>query len=81
MSGGWHVHDVDALHHYVFPPEDAITPKEAGDEAMAAMGPMLAEIRAVMYLPDDNPRRQAAMAEKRRVLALIERSNGRRRFP
>jgi hypothetical protein len=54
--------------------EETMTPKDAGDEAMRAMGPLLAEIRAVMHLDDDNPRRQAAMVEKHRVLALIERS-------
>jgi hypothetical protein len=51
-----------------------MTPDEAADEARRAMGPMLASIREVMYLPDDDPRRQAAMAEKHRVLALIEKS-------
>jgi hypothetical protein len=38
------------------------------------MAPMLREIRAVMHLGDDDPRRVAAMAEKRRVLGLIAES-------
>lgn len=48
------------------------SPREAAArEALAAMGPMLREIREVMYLPEADPRRVAAIAEKRRVLALI----------
>jgi hypothetical protein len=50
-----------------------MTPGQAGDEALRAMPAMLREIREVMYL-SDCPRRAAALAEKRRVLALVERS-------
>ena len=48
--------------------------RAAAAEAMQAMAPMLREIRAVMHLGDDDPRRVAAMAEKRRVLGLIAES-------
>jgi hypothetical protein len=44
---------------------------DPGAEALAAMPAMLREIREVMFLDDDGPRRIAAMAEKQRVLDLI----------
>jgi hypothetical protein len=37
-----------------------------------ALGHMLRELRAVRDLPDDDPRRQAALAAKRRLLDIVE---------
>lgn len=51
--------------------------ERAGDLAFKATSVLMREIREVMHLPEDNPRRVAAMDEKRRVLALIELSNAR----
>jgi hypothetical protein len=56
---------------------ERVAREDASDEAMAAMPAMLRAVREVMYLDDSDPRRVAAMAEKRRVLALIERASGR----
>lgn len=52
-------------------------PSSCSMDAAAALGPMLTELTACMFLPADDPRRAAAVAEKRRVLALIETSPGR----
>ena len=48
--------------------------ERAAAEALTAIPAMLREIRAVMYLEESDPRYQAAMSEKQRVLGLIERS-------
>ncbi len=45
----------------------------------AALAPMLHELREVRDLPDDDPRRQAALEEKRRLLALVDQVEGERR--
>ncbi len=37
-----------------------------------ALAPMLRELREVRDLPDDDPRRQAALEEKRRLLDLVD---------
>jgi hypothetical protein len=39
----------------------------------------LHELREVRDLPDDDPRRQAALEEKRRLLALVDQVEGERR--
>jgi hypothetical protein len=41
------------------------------------MASMLRHLRAAAHLPDDHPDRVAALAEKRRVLDLVERARGR----
>ncbi len=40
-------------------------------EITAAMAPMLLELRAIIGLADDDPRRVAALAEKHRLLDAI----------
>ncbi len=53
---------------------------EAGDvceshtrtDALGGLAPMLRELREVRDLPDDDPRRQAALADKRRLLDLVD---------
>jgi hypothetical protein len=39
------------------------------------IAPMLRELTACLTLPDDHPRRVAALAEKHRLLDLIEQHN------
>jgi hypothetical protein len=43
----------------------------SGLELTRAVGPMLRELRAVIDLADDDPRRVAALAEKHRLLDAI----------
>jgi hypothetical protein len=48
---------------------------ESADEVTAGdVAALLRELREVMHLDDDDPRRVAAMIEKRRLLGLIEES-------
>ncbi len=39
---------------------------------LGALAPMLRELREVRDLPDGDPRRQAALEEKRRLLDIVE---------
>ncbi len=50
---------------------------DPGREATRCMASMLRHLRAAAHLPDDHPDRVAALAEKRRVLDLVERARGR----
>ena len=56
--------------------DDAHSCNETGtaarSEADVALARLLVEIRKVMFLPPTDPTRIAVMAEKRRVLALVE---------
>jgi hypothetical protein len=47
------------------------TQTPSGLELTRAIGPMLRELRAVIDLADDDPRRVAALAEKHRLLDAI----------
>ncbi len=55
---------------------DRIEAEAQGDTTKAlilgALAPMLRELREVRDLPDDDPRRQAALKEKRRLLDIVE---------
>jgi hypothetical protein len=47
---------------------------QAHSEALVREGlaPMLRELNAVRGLPDDDPRRQAAVADKERLITVLE---------
>jgi len=54
-----------------------LSPREAGAEALRREPGMLARIRNARHLPESDPRRVAALAEKQLVLDLIARSEER----
>ncbi len=55
---------------------DRVEALQRGDRTetlvLDALAPMLRELREVRDLPDDDPRRQAALEEKRRLLDLVD---------
>lgn len=53
------------------------TDPAARSEADLALTGLLVEIRKVMFLPSSDPTRIAVMAEKHRVLALVQRVQAR----
>ncbi len=48
----------------------------ASPGVLGALAPMLRELREVRDLPDDDPRRQAALEKKRRMLDIVEHYEG-----
>ncbi len=53
-------------------------PSVTGTTVLGALAPLLRELQGVRGLPDDDPRRQAALEAKRHMLFLVEEHEAER---